>query len=223
MTSEAAFTLSGKHAVVAGVGGPLARAAAVALAEGGATVSLLTHADDREQEVEAQSILNECWSLGHDGQVCRLDSTDESAVEGAIDRLESQFGRVAVLVTVPPEASHEAAATATRRSWRAEISRSATPAVVPVLAAGRRMIERGEGRIVNVVSEAPEAGEAGSALFAGAQGAVLAFSRALDGEWRARGVRTRALIVGAIEAGTGPNAHGAFREQLRSYVVDSTV
>jgi NAD(P)-dependent dehydrogenase (short-subunit alcohol dehydrogenase family) len=89
---QEAFTLAGKHALVAGVGGPLARAAAVALAEGGATVSLFTQADDREQEVEAQSILNECWSLGHDGQAFRLDSTDESAVGAALDKLETQYG-----------------------------------------------------------------------------------------------------------------------------------
>jgi NAD(P)-dependent dehydrogenase (short-subunit alcohol dehydrogenase family) len=218
MTDGQPFTLAGKHALVAGVGGPLARAAAVGLAEGGATVSLLTQADDREQEVEAQSILNECWSLGHDGQVVRLDSADESAVDAALDQLEAQFGPVSVLVTVPQDPRGGPAVDATRQSWRAEIARSATPVVIPVLAAGQRMLEYGAGRIVNVIHSSHDRPEAGTALFAAAQGAVEAFSRALAVEWRSRGVLVRTLVADATEAETGPHAHASFREALRSSV-----
>jgi NAD(P)-dependent dehydrogenase (short-subunit alcohol dehydrogenase family) len=221
VTDAQAFLLAGKHAVLAGVGGPLARAAAVALAEGGATVSLLTQADERSQEVEAQSILNECWSLGQDGEVLRVDSAAEPAVNSALDQLEARVGPVAVLVTVPQAARGGPAAEATRQTWRAEIARSATPIVIPVLAAGRRMLARGEGRIVNVVDSSYDGHEAGTALFAAAQGAVLAFTRALDVEWAAQGIHVRSLIAQGVDAGTGPHAHAAFREALRRCVVDA--
>src|SRR5262249_60630465 len=128
----AAAPLKGKQALVPGVGGPLARPAAVALAEAGATVSLLTQADDRAQEVEAQSILNECWSLGRDGEVHRLDSRDAAAVDAAIEELEARLGRVAVLVTVHAEPARLAASEVTPEAWDAQLARSATSGAVPV-------------------------------------------------------------------------------------------
>jgi NAD(P)-dependent dehydrogenase (short-subunit alcohol dehydrogenase family) len=216
-----AFTFEGRHAVVAGVGGPLARPAAVALAEGGATVSLLTQSDDRSQEVEAQSILNECWSLGHDGSVFRLDSTDESAVEAAVDQLEAQLGPMSILVTVLPEPSRAPAVEATRQAWRAEIARSATPIVIPMLVAGRRMLERGEGRIVNVLDASHGAPEANTALFAAAEGAVLALGKALSVEWGSQGIFVRTLIPEASEAASGPHAHAAFRAALRRALLEA--
>lgn len=218
MSSEAALSLQGRHALVAGVGGPLARPVAIALAEGGATVSLMTQGDDRAQEVEAQSILNECWSLGRDGQVCRLDSTDDTAVEAALDRIEAQLGPVAILATVHGPVTRAAAATARRTEWDAEIARSATSVVVPVLAAGRRMVEREVGRVVNVVSSLCEETEVETALFAASQGAVLALTRALAVEWAPHGVVVRALVADGIEAGSGPHSHGDLRAAVREAV-----
>lgn len=215
--SDLTFTLEGKHALVSGVGGPLARAAAVALAEGGATVSLFTQADDRAQEVEAQSILNECWSLGRDGQVCRLDSTDEIAVEAALDRLEVEMGPISVLVTVHPAICQQPAAAVDRSAWDAELARSATVVVVPVLGAGRRMLGRGGGRIVNIVSHLHEGHEPGAALFAASQAAVLAFTHALAVEWLSQQVVAQVLIADEIEAGGGPHSHAELRGQLRGH------
>ena len=216
------FVLEGAHTLVAGVGGPLARSAAVALAEGGATVSLMTRADDRAQEVEAQSILNECWSLGgRDGQVCRIDSTDPEAVEAALSRIEAQLGPVAVLATVPGPIHRRAAIAIRPEDWDAEVSTAAAAVIVPALAVGRRMVERGSGRIVNVVSTLLDGAEAETALFAASQGAVQAFTRTLATEWTAYAVLARVLVTTDVEAGAGPHAHAELRAALRDLVTGS--
>jgi NAD(P)-dependent dehydrogenase (short-subunit alcohol dehydrogenase family) len=220
VTADAPFNLEGQHALIAGVGGPLARPVAVALAEAGATVSLMTQADERTQEVEAQSILNECWSLGRDGQVARLDSTDKAAVEDALDRLEAQLGPVDVLATVHQPVRRIPATSITREDWDAAIAVSGTSVAVPVLALGRRMAERGSGRIVNVVSRLHEGTEPETALFAASQGAVLAFTRALAVEWEAHGVFVAALEVGNVESGSGPHAHADLRVAVRDLVTN---
>jgi NAD(P)-dependent dehydrogenase (short-subunit alcohol dehydrogenase family) len=207
---------------VAGVGGPLARSVAVALAEGGATVSLMTRGDDRTQEVEAQSILNECWSLGgRDGQVCRLDGTDREAVEAALGHIEAQLGPVAVLATVPGPVHRQRASAISREDWDAEVSTTVAAVVVPVLAAGRRMVERSNGRVVNVVSSLVEGAEAETALFAASQGAVLAFTRVLATEWADHGVLVHTLVATESEAGVGPHAHAGLRAMVGDLVTGS--
>jgi NAD(P)-dependent dehydrogenase (short-subunit alcohol dehydrogenase family) len=127
---------------------------------------------------------------------------------------------VAVLFTVPQAARGAPASEATRQAWRAEIARSATPVVIPVLVAGRRMLMRGEGRIVNVIDSSHDGHGAGAALFAAAQGAVLALTRALAIEWQPRGVVVRALVPDASEDRSGPHAHATFRNALREALLD---
>lgn len=216
MTSNRAERpLDGLHALVAGAGGPHARPAAVALAEAGATVSLFTQADDRAQEVEAQSILNECWSLGRDGEVVRLDATDTGHLAAALDAIEAKHGPVAVLVTVPPAPQAHTEEAFDGDAWDAEFRRSATSTVMPVLSAGRRMLVHGSGRVVNVVSALHEGASRELAAYAAAQSAVLAFTRSLAADWDGRGVTVRALVSPEPEQASGPNANATFRTQLR--------
>ncbi|MEZ4553897.1 MAG: SDR family NAD(P)-dependent oxidoreductase [Dehalococcoidia bacterium] len=220
-TKPPARPLDRLHALVAGAGGPHARPAAVALAEAGATVSLFTQADDRAQEVEAQSILNECWSLGRDGEVVRLDATDAGHLAAALDAIEAKHGPVAVLVTVPPAPQSQPADASDAAAWDAEFRRSATATVMPVLSAGRRMLVHGAGRVVNVVSMLHEGASPDLAAFAAAQSAVLAFTRSLAADWDGRGVTVRALVSAEAEPGGSPHANAAFRAQLRAALEDA--
>jgi NAD(P)-dependent dehydrogenase (short-subunit alcohol dehydrogenase family) len=80
------------------------------------------------------------------------------------------------------------------------------------------MYNRGGGRIVHIVSAAHAGGEAGTALFAAAQAAALAFTRTLAAEWDAAGVAVRALVVEATEAAAGPHAHPELRAAVRDLV-----
>lgn len=78
------------------------------------------------------------------------------------------------------------------------------------------MLDRGGGRIVNVVSDLYEGRELETAFFAASQAAVLAFTRALAVEWLSQQVVAQVLIVDEIEAGGGPHSHAELRGQLRA-------
>jgi short-subunit dehydrogenase len=59
------------------------------------------------------------------------------------------------------------------------------------------MVERGEGRIVNVASLAGFApGAAGHTLYPGAKSLMISFSQALDAEYRSRGLKVTAVCPG---------------------------
>ena len=120
-------TLDGRHVLVAGVREPDGRALAVALAEAGAAVSVTTRRAELAEEVTANSILNECWTFGHEGRALTLDLGDPEAVAAALDGLEAELAPLDAVVTPLPPAD---------------------PPDVLASAAAERMAARGAGVVV---------------------------------------------------------------------------
>ena len=212
------FDLSGRHALVTGAAGPLARALAVALAEAGANVSVTTLHDDAGEETQANSILNECWSLGRKGQARRLDLTSPAAVEAAVQALESATGPIDILVNAAHGANIKPVLEATVAEWERELARNATTAFVACQAVGRRMVQRGYGRIVNLVSILHDRGVPNGALFGASQGAVLGLTKALGLEWARAGVTVNALGIGFFDEVPGVQSDEAVHAVIERYI-----
>lgn len=219
------FDLTGKHALVTGATGALGRALAVALAEAGATVSVTTVSAGRAEEVESNSILNECWAAGgRDGQQKTLDLTDPVAVEAAMAALERDVAPIDILVNAGHAANIKPVLAASLDEWRRELDRNATAVFVACQAAGKRMVPRGKGRIINIVSDVHDRGIPNCALFGASQGAVLGFSKSLALEW-GRGaplvadrVTVNVIGIGFFEGVPGPQADPAVAEVLERYL-----
>ena len=222
------FSLAGKHALVTGATTPLARALAVALAEAGANVSVTTTRDARAEEVEANSILNECWAAGTVrgtlGQAKTLDLTDPIAADAAIAALERDVSPIDILVNASHSANVKPALDATLAEWRTEIDRNATTAFVACQAVGRRMAARGRGRIINLVSVVHDRGVPNCALFSASQAAVLGLTRTLAIEWGhgdatsiAR-LTVNALGLGFYEGVAGPQGDADLHAIMDRYI-----
>ena len=222
------FSLAGKHALVTGATTPLARALAVGLAEAGANVSVTTTRDARAEEVEANSILNECWAAagtirGASGQAKTLDLTDPIAVDAAIAALERDVAPIDILVNASHGANVKPALEATLAEWRTEIDRNATTAFVACQAVGRRMVARGRGRIINLVSDLHDRGVPNCALFSASQAAVLGLTRTLGIEWGRGDAGVHRLTVNALGLGfydgvAGPQADQNLHAILERYI-----
>ena len=89
--------LDGRNALVLGVERPAGRAAAVALAEAGANVAVVTISEDRKAEFAANSTANEFWALGRKGLALTSDGR-ETAVREAIADATAELGPISVLV-----------------------------------------------------------------------------------------------------------------------------
>ena len=122
--------LDGRHVLVAGVREPDGRALAVALAEAGAAVSVTTRRAELSEEVTANSILNECWTFGHEGRALTLDLDDEADVAAALAGLEAELAPLDAAIAPLPQPGEDAAAE-----------------VIATVAA-QRMAERGAGVVV---------------------------------------------------------------------------
>lgn len=93
--------LAGRHALVLGVERPAGRRAAVALAEAGADVAVVTLSADTQAEFAANSTANEFWALGRKGVALTSDGR-EAAVKLAISEASKQLGPISVLVWHAP-------------------------------------------------------------------------------------------------------------------------
>lgn len=92
-----ALPLDGRNTLVLGVERPAGRRAAVALAEAGANVAVVTISEDVKAEFAANSTANEFWALGRKGIALTSDG-HETAVKEAIAAATAQLGSISVLV-----------------------------------------------------------------------------------------------------------------------------
>jgi gluconate 5-dehydrogenase len=212
------FDLTGRHALVAGATGDLGRALAVALAEAGADVSVTTLHDDSAEETQANSILNECWSLGRKGQARRLDLTDPAAVDAAVEALEAAVAPIDILVNAAHGANIKPVAEASLAEWEREIARNATSVFVVCQAVAKRMLQRGYGRIVNLVSVLHDRGVPNGALYGASQGAVLGFTKSAAIEWVRGGVTMNALGLGFFDGIPGVQDDEQVHAVLERYI-----
>ncbi len=93
--------LAGRNALVLGVERPAGRKAAVALAEAGANVAVVTLSPDTKAEFAANSTLNEFWALGRKGAALTSDGREDS-VKLAILAASEQLGPISVLIWHAP-------------------------------------------------------------------------------------------------------------------------
>jgi NAD(P)-dependent dehydrogenase (short-subunit alcohol dehydrogenase family) len=93
--------LAGRNALVLGVERPLGRKAAVALAEAGADVAVLTLTEDTQAEFAANSAANEFWAIGRKGIALTSDGRETTVAEAIADAT-AELGPISILVWHAP-------------------------------------------------------------------------------------------------------------------------
>ena len=212
------FDLSGRHALVTGATGPLARAVATALAEAGANVSVTTTRDDAGEAAEANSILAACTALGRSGGARQLDLTDPVAVDAAVAAMESEVSPFDILVHASHEANIKPVLDSSLDDWRRELDRNATTLFVATQAVGRRMVQRGYGRITTFTSVLHDRGVPNASLFGASQGAVLGYTKSLGLEWGRDGVTVNTITLGFYDDVAGIQNDEEIHAILERYI-----
>ena len=122
----------------------------------------------------------------------RLDVTDAEAVERVMDRVSASLGPIDGLVNAAGITRRGAAADFPRADSE-DLAVNLTGTFLCCQAAGRRMLARGRGAIVNVASIAGHIGLPGTIAYIAAKGGVVMLTRGLAVEWAPHGVRVNAL------------------------------
>lgn len=187
-------SLSGRTAIVTGSSSGIGRAIAERFAAEGANVVTNSRSKDRA-EATAEGIRD----AGGEALAVEADVTDYDAVRGLVDAAVDAFGRLDVMVN---NAGHNVIGPAEElapEDWQAVVDVDLTGVFYGAQAAGRRMIEQGDGgHIVNVSSIMGEVGLPGRAPYCAAKGGVNNLTRVLAVEWADDGIAVNALAPGYV-------------------------
>jgi NAD(P)-dependent dehydrogenase (short-subunit alcohol dehydrogenase family) len=124
-----------------------------------------------------------------------LDVSDESAVEAALSRVVSRFGRIDILVNNAGIARRRPTLELSVGDWQAVVDVNLTGVFLCSRGVARTMIPSGGGAIINVASIM---GLSGGGLYPNlsyqsTKGAVVNLTRALAVEWATSGIRVNAV------------------------------
>lgn len=167
---------AGKVALVTGGASGIGQAAAAALARGGATVYI---GDINEVAGRAAA-----QASGREGAATflRLDVTNDASVADAKAAIEGKHGALDILVNAAGWSQIVPFVDTTPELWRRLIELNYVGTLNVTHAFLRGMIGRNRGKIVQVASDAGRVGSGNEAVYSGAKGAVIAFTKALARE-----------------------------------------
>jgi 2-hydroxycyclohexanecarboxyl-CoA dehydrogenase len=182
----------GGVAVVTGGAGAIGAAVCHRLAAQGRHVVVV----DLEASA-AQRVAGELAGDGHRG--IALDVADTSAVHDAMVSIEADVGPIAALINVAGWDRFVPFVETTPEFWDRVIDINYRGALNTVHAVLPGMIEREQGRIVSVASDAARVGSSLEAIYAGAKGAVISFSKSVAREVARYGITVNVVCPGPTD------------------------
>ena len=188
------FNLSGKTAIVTGGSRGIGKEIAEGLAEAGANLVLCARRMEW-LELTVAEFAGKGFSVM--GRQCDVSKADE--VQTVVDAAVKQFGSVDVLVNnagiswgaMPEEMPLE--------KWQQVLDVNLTGCFLFAQAAGREMLKRNSGSIINIASISGMTSSANGPFYVGyvaSKTGLIGLTRELAASWGRRGIRVNAIAPG---------------------------
>jgi len=186
--------LQGKTALIAGGGGGIGRAVALALAHEGAKAAVADIVKDN-----AEKVSGEIKALGMDAMAYQVDLTKRADVDRMVSEVLARFGQIDILVNCQGWDRLEPFVESHEETWEKLLAINFKSVLYTVKAVLPQMISRGGGKIVNISSDAGRVGSSWEAVYAGAKGAVIAFSKTVAREVARYKINVNVVCPGLTE------------------------
>jgi len=182
------FDLDGRVALVTGASRGIGRDLALAVAHAGARVAVAARTVD-----DLRSLAAEIEAEGGSAHPVALDLRSLASIEQALAETVARFGRIDILVNNAGLGTNHDALDATEEEWDELMDVNLKGLFFACQAAGRRMVERRYGRIVNMSSQAGRVGIRRHAAYCATKGGVEQVTRVLALEWAPYGITVNAV------------------------------
>lgn len=185
------FDLTGKVALVTGATHGLGMAMAKALGKAGATL-VINGNTPAKMELAIENYKQD----GFDVHSYLFDVTDEAQVKENIDRIELEVGPIHVLVNNAGMIQRTPALEMEVADFRKVIDVDLTSPFILSKTVGRYMVDRKEGKIINICSMMSELGRNTVTAYAAAKGGLKMLTRNLATEWAKYNIQVNGIGPG---------------------------
>lgn len=187
------FSLAGKLAVVTGGNRGLGQGMAVGLANAGAdVVSIQTTKNCSDTAAKIEALGRKCYGVS-----CDLGTLNDA--EPLVQEIETSFGNVDILVNNAGIQRRHRAEEFPISDWDAVQQIQLRSVFLLCQAFGKRMLARGQGKIINLASLLTFSGGMYVPAYAAAKGGIAQMTKAFANEWAARGVNVNAIAPGYMD------------------------
>ena len=185
------FSLAGKTALVTGASRGLGKAIAIALARAG--VDVACHSRVAGGAAEALEAIE---SLGRTAIEVTGDLADRSVPGRLVGETLERFGKIDILINNAGLIRRAPAVDVTDEDWSEVIEVNLSSVFRLAQAAGRQMIERGGGKIINIASLLSFQPGITVPAYTPSKSAVAGLTKALANEWAKHNVNVNAIAPG---------------------------
>ncbi len=186
--------LGGKAAIVTGGGGGIGRAISTRLAEEGAKVGVFDL-----NPGAAEATVSAIVASGGTAKAYAVDITDTQAVVKGVAAFEADFGPTDILVNNAGWDKFAFFLDTTPADWRKIIAINYEGPLNMHHAVLKGMQARRAGRVVNIASDAGRVGSSMEAVYSGAKGGLIAFTKTMAREMARSGVTLNVVCPGPTE------------------------
>jgi len=185
-----AFKLEGKIALVTGASAGLGAAIALGLAQAGADVAV--HGNSRPPDKTCELIRN----VGRRAFPVLGDLAEKTTPQHLFAQTLEHFGRLDILINNAGTIRRAPAVDYTEEDWATVIEVNLSSVFRLSQLAGRHMLERGSGKIVNIASLLSFQGGISVPAYSASKGGVAQLTKALANEWAKLGINVNAIAPG---------------------------
>ena len=192
--ARSAFSLEGKTAIVTGGGTGIGKSIAIEYARAGADVAICS----RKME-HLEPVMKEIEKLGRRTFAEVVDVRQEEQVKGIVDRAIKEWGKLDVMVNNAGASFRAKFEDISVNGWNTVVQINLNGVFLGCKWAGRHMLERGEGVIINLSSIAGVYGSTMMSHYGASKAAVITLTRELGMAWGRKGVRVNCIAPGPVE------------------------
>jgi 2-deoxy-D-gluconate 3-dehydrogenase len=190
----ASFDLHGKKALVTGCNKGIGKAMALGLAEAGADIigvsaSLAPSGSEIEKEVTA---------IGRKFYAYQADLSQRASVHAFVNKVQQDHPQIDILINNAGTIMRKPAAEHPDEYWDTVLAINLDAPFILAREIGRKMIERGSGKIVFTCSLLSFQGGINVPGYAASKGALASLIKALANEWASKGVNVNGIAPGYI-------------------------
>jgi 2-deoxy-D-gluconate 3-dehydrogenase len=183
------FDLSGKVAIVTGGNKGMGQGIALALAEAGADIAVVSTRSETET-VEAVK------ALGRRAIHIAADLTSTEPILHIVSTTLADLGGLDILVNNAGMIRRADSVDFTEADWDAVIDLNLKSAFFLAQAAGRHMIAQGSGKIINIASMLSFQGGIRVPSYTASKSGIAGITKLLANEWASKGININAIAPG---------------------------